>query len=338
MISNLIRRIIKSTLAVLIAFILVNGCMFFYERTAGWIDITGGSTDSIWMPRTLIIHNTEGHGIYSADKKGYLNSGELQSSNYILAVGASHTQGKEVSNGFRYTDLLNSYYGFDKKEKKVYNLSQDAYFFPDIIRNFKAILSEFPNSSAIIIELMKTVETPEDLTKALKQRKYDELNNGQRTSENLSRKKKFTIAIKEEIPILSIVKKQVETAFKKEEDVEQDKIDMQKYNNALEKCLRLIRSEYNGKLIIIYHPEISICETGMEIRNDDTANIFEEQCKKQNIIFLNLGGIFMKHYKSDYSVPYGFMNTMIGSGHLNKTGHKIIADELFNLLKEAGVE
>ena len=51
--------------------------------------------------------------------------------------------------------------------------------------------------------------------------------------------------------------------------------------------------------------------------------------RKNDIVFVDTGDAFLKAYENDYSVPYGFSNTTIGNGHLNQTGHRIVAEEFY---------
>ena len=46
---------------------------------------------------------------------------------------------------------------------------------------------------------------------------------------------------------------------------------------------------------------------------------------------------FIEEYMESSRLPHGFMNTSVGTGHLNRTGHKLIANHLFEVLVEAGI-
>lgn len=104
---NEVTKILRGGVAFCLAFLILNFAILFYSRPVGWINRDKAVTVSIWNPGATIIHGKEGRGIYTIDENGYLNTGVLIDSNYILTVGASHTQGKEVLNGKRYSDLLN---------------------------------------------------------------------------------------------------------------------------------------------------------------------------------------------------------------------------------------
>ena len=44
---------------------------------------------------------------------------------------------------------------------------------------------------------------------------------------------------------------------------------------------------------------------------------------------------FVEYYEHNKEVPYGFSNTKPGNGHLNKLGHRLIAEALIPYIKEA---
>ena len=169
--KNILRQIIQWIFAGTVAFLLVNVLLAFYSRQVGWIDRDKGSTLAILNPNSIIVMGTEGRGIHKVDKRGYVNDTDELADNYILAMGASFTQGKEVKAGERYTDLLNSYFGYTD-EAFIYNVAQDGYYFPDIVKGFSNITKEFPNASKIIIETGSTFYSGDELLGALDQREY----------------------------------------------------------------------------------------------------------------------------------------------------------------------
>ena len=91
-----------------------------------------------------------------------------------------------------------------------------------------------------------------------------------------------------------------------------------------------------AKLIIVYHPKVSLNEDGsLRLLNDeDNLNIFSELCSENGIYFLDMSERFMEEYKSYHILPYGFTNTAVGEGHLNKYGHIMLAEELYKIMED----
>ena len=42
---------------------------------------------------------------------------------------------------------------------------------------------------------------------------------------------------------------------------------------------------------------------------------------------------FLKEFNEGYILPYGFVNSTVGSGHLNRYGHAMIADEIYKRIE-----
>lgn len=319
---------IKITLIVLAIFNLILG---LYYRPSGWIDRSYGATTAIWNPGTTYIQGMEGYGIYKVDKRGYLNPEFEMAEIEYLTVGASHSQGKEVLYGNRYTDLLNAKNGANK----YYTVSQDGMFFPQIVTGFSAIVSEFPNVKGIIIEIGGTWFEGEVLQKSLKQRDFKEEECGENLWKGLSLNSKLKAKVKEYTPFLSIAKKQLQLVESKQKIKKEDKkkIDLAEYEIYLNCILEKMKEIYQGDIIIAYHPLVSLQKSGeMLILEEETDKIFEKCCEMNEIKFINMSTAFIEAYEKEYVVPYGFMNTTMGTGHLNKYGHRIMADEIWKAL------
>ena len=108
-----------------------------------------------------------------------------------------------------------------------------------------------------------------------------------------------------------------------------EKFFQEKYKQ-LKDCFDLIQSEYSGEIIILYHNELFINEEG-KIDNSlsQTGEVLVKVCKEKNITIINMSFPFSEYYYEKNQLPYGFYNTSIGEGHLNKIGHRLIANELY---------
>ena len=330
-------QIVQWIMAVIVAAIICNTFLFVYHRPTGWIDRDKGATNSIWDPGTWIVWGTEGRSIRQVDRNGYLNEDkELSEDGYVLVVGTSHTQGKEVGKGKRYTDILNEYMMRSTEKLEVYNCSQDSYYFPKVAKGFVAINEEFKDAKSIIIEMGSVEWKVSELENALSQREYDFMQNGSVIKDVLPKSKLISLKIKEWFPIYSNIKVQFENKRNAETDNVADTISENEsdYEKAVDRVLNLMCTEFDGQLIIMYHPSVQITENGMQIKYEDKLKEFENLCKDNDIIFVDMSEEFIDAYKSEYSVPYGFNNTTMGNGHLNVKGHKIIADKLYDVLKE----
>ena len=42
--------------------------------------------------------------------------------------------------------------------------------------------------------------------------------------------------------------------------------------------------------------------------------------------------VFLAEYTASYTLPHGFSNTLLGSGHLNADGHRMVAETLYEVV------
>ena len=324
----------------ILAVVLCNALLLIYHRPAGWIERTNSSTSAIWRPGSTLLMGTEGRGTYTVDKDGYLNADLPKQDNYCLVLGASYTQGKEVKFGERYTDLLNDMLAESPDKLAVYNCSQDAKFLPGIINDFYAITKEFPEAETIIIETGNTDFSSKELLAACNQHGFDENQRGSVLMANMSSVQKAKLFIKECLPFYTILKSQLTAMAAQNAEAEGktsgsvQTADTEQEQSLLT-ALALIRSQFDGELIIMYHPMVSLAETGeLVITEQDTTEMFAAACASNNILFVDMSEAFLEAYEENYSVPYGFSNTTMATGHLSVDGHRVIAEKLYEVLKE----
>ena len=95
-------------------------------------------------------------------------------------------------------------------------------------------------------------------------------------------------------------------------------------------------SDHGLKIIIVYHPETEIDDNG-NLRTDTEPgliDVFKQSCDENGIVFADMTETFKAAYLRDHTLPYGFSNSPVGKGHLNKNGHAMVAEELYKLICE----
>lgn len=322
--------------AMVFGFCIVNLLCFGYERPTGWIETPNGPSPAGWNPNTILVHGTEGFGIIKSDENGYLNiPGSLQE-NYVLCMGSSHTQGKEVSMDEKYSSLINERFSEGEGSLAVYNIACDGNFFSSLIKHFPAAVEAFPEASVVTIEVSDVDVSAEELEEALKQVEYDESQNVKNQIQYMGFKDKIKIFIKEYFPLISLIKSKLETSSANDNSGSVGKTDNNDAAIALEKAIKLIRSQYNGEIIFIYHSQTLIEADGsISFAEDKLFDTFEKACSENNIKLVDMRPVFVEHYNNKKEVPYGFANTKPGNGHLNSLGHRLIADSLIPYIEEA---
>ena len=91
--------------------------------------------------------------------------------------------------------------------------------------------------------------------------------------------------------------------------------------------------------MFLYVPHVDMDNKGQVSIVEDKAKIaaVEEACKSNNIIFVDMGPVFLKYYSDNHVLPYGHLNSQVAKGHLNKEGHRIIADTLAKRIQQEGL-
>ena len=333
---------IKKTLfqwvaAIIAGFCIVNLLCFGYERPTGWIETPNGPSPAGWNPNTILVHGTEGFGIIKTDENGYINKpGKLQDS-YVLCMGSSHTQGKEMSIDENYTSLINSHFSKGEGSLGAYNIACDGNFLPTLIKHFSAGTEAFPEASVVTIEISDVDVSAEELEAALQQAEYDEAKSVKNQIEYMGLKDKLKIFIKEYFPLISLVKSKLETtsAAAGTDTAEAGKADNNDAALALRKAVELLRSSYDGEIIFIYHKQMNIGKDGsISFDDDELFAEFEKACNENNIRIVDMRPVFVEHYEKTQEIPYGFANTRPGNGHLNPLGHRLIAESLIPYIEE----
>lgn len=321
-----------------IAFFLVNALCFLYERPTGWFDTPNGPSLAGWRPHSILVHGTEGYGITRVDENGYLNPPGTLESNYILMMGSSHTQGKEVPSDQKYSVLVNTHFSGETDVLRTYNIASDGNFLPSIIQHFQAAVQAFPASQMVTIEVANSDFSEETLRNALSQVTLDIENSVASQNQNAGLIKRISNLVKEGFPLLSLMKSKWKTATKQQMAAQPQAVDTASYATLLNQAMGLIRSEYDRSIVLIYHPPVSLEADGtVKIIYGSMWSEFQNACASNGIDVINMGPIFEQWYYEHRQLPYGFCNTAPGTGHLNKVGHQLIADALIEYIERKAV-
>jgi hypothetical protein len=249
-------------------------------------------------------------------------------------MGSSHTQGKEVQSSKRYSSIVSDVLSEGKEELFTYNIACEKNPFPTIIEHFHSAVANYPNASCVTIEIYSTDYSEDDINAAMLQEGDINTTSAELTFAQLGTRAKLKNFVKEVFPLLSIIKNRFATA-KNKSSTDVFSFEKEEYYSTVYNALSLIKSEYNGPIAILYHPEVTIQSDGsMTIERSQTYDLFVKACETVGIDFLDMGDAFIEYYEEYYKLPYGFANTTPGNGHLNKNGHKIIADAILDYLGE----
>ncbi len=339
--KNIIISGISWAIAAAVAFFAVNLLCCFYERPTAWYDTPNGPNPSGWRPGSVLVHGTEGYGVVRVDENGYLNpAGKLQDG-YVLMMGSSHTQGKEVPAEKKYSARVNAYFAEDNDTLFAYNIASDGNFLPSLIRHFPAAVQAFPDAAVITVEVASVDFSEEELENALQQVSYVAENSVGSQYRNAGTGARIKNFIKESFPMLSLIKSKLKTAAAVQTKAAgktaeiSDQQNEKQYGDIYNQAMELIRSETDCPVIFIYHPSLKLNDDGsVNVQYSKNWALFQAACSDNNISVIDMGPIFERWYYEHRQLPYGFSNTTPGSGHLNHVGHQLIANTLIGCLEE----
>lgn len=287
-----------------------------------------------FIPNRLWCYMGEGFGYGVTDNLGYNNAYYNNCTDPdVVVVGSSHMEAMHVPADSNCTDLMNKYFKEDDIEGndlKCFNIGRAGSFFDQSASYFETIAKHFDTAKYIVVETKSLGWTTEQLDGMLRQEYRDQM---------ISRSLAGNIAVA--VPYLRIFSKQIKELFPLETageplplSTDQDKEEYASKMNAVIEMMATQARE-NGKELIILHHNTYSYEDMENAKSDDDPEqmkVLEESCKKNSVVLVDVVDDFIAHYKDTYELAYGFANSKIGEGHLNKLGHQIIARELYEAI------
>jgi hypothetical protein len=336
--KNGIHTIFKVIMAGFVAFLILNAMCLVYYNIPGHFSSSSGATDYVYPKYAYYSHMTEGFGYGRMNNEGLNNLENFNSQQIdILLMGSSHVEGTNVSQTETMAAKLNSM--FDKS-KYVYNLGFSTHDFLRNANNLEAAVKAYRPKEYVIFEFNGiSVQELKDVVD-YKMKKLPSFDSG-------------IASYLQRMPYLRLGYRQVKF-FTGLHVVDMLKIferkntgsgnvanifDEKEYSEMLDLLMNRIGqiSADNGlKLIIFRHPQLILNKDSSVSPSTDNEylEIFKKSCSENNIYFVDMTDIFIDEYKTNYILPHGFSNTAVGTGHLNKNGHKMIANELFKQINK----
>lgn len=366
--KNTRKTILSWITAALAAVICVNFLCLFYIRESGGAERSGGAIYAISQPGKIAVNCEEGYGFNRNDENGYTNTtANLYEDGYILILGNSMTRGTNTMPKYRYVQQLNSLIakdlGGDASETAyVYSISRGGALFAELASGYDAALAEYPDAKAVVIQLAFENRdlgiSPEYLEQVYNQREFDVTQTARYIFENESFVSKFKHFVKNSFPLIPFAenrrfnkighpfagafglnkfimdKNDVSVDLKSENDqkaLENAELD------ALVDALTYLNTKNNIPLIILDMPDIKgFDENSLEF-NLYKQDIWKEACSQAGVTFVGMTDEFEELFLQDRKLPYGYSNTSVGTGHMNKIGNRLVAETLYLKLKELEV-
>lgn len=319
---------LKIGISGLIAFTLLTCFCYFWYNVPVHSDTKDGATDYAFEYNKFYSRATEGFAWGKTNNEGYLNTFDYQEGQDIdiLVMGSSHMEAYQVAMDESTAAVLGELF----PDYTVYNIGVSGHNFIVCSDNFTAAIEKYKPSEYVVLEVSELLFTEERLTQAINET-VPHLVSRSDGLIGVLQKNQFLRSVYAQLHKISTNMKSHDTSNQEIKTAGSEEL----YDELLAK-LSTTAAQNGTKLIIVYHPHLQINQDGSvsDITEASLATSFADICERNNISFLNMSDTFISRYEEDHVLPHGFSNTSVGSGHLNKYGHEMIASALYKLIEE----
>lgn len=315
----------KVFLASVIAFTALSLFCIVYYRMPSHHPCGNGSTDYVWGPYFNYSLAYEGFGRGKTNNEGRTSEIDYTTGMPIdvLVMGSSHMEGLQVPLRDVTANRLNRMCS----DATVYNIGMQKHDFLTCAGNIQAAVEHYQPEQFVILETHTLLFPESDIRNVL-----------EGSQENMQSYSGI-LGLLQHDPYLRLVYRQLTGFAEKASNgsAPGHASDHTLLDSLLSQMSDTVASS-GAKLIIVYHPATILQEDG-SIEFDtaqDEEDAFAALCEKNGIYFLSMRDRFQQEYDEDHILPYGFANTSVGSGHLNRYGHEMMAEELYTLMQEVG--
>ena len=284
----------------------------------------------------------EGFGYGMTDELGYNNAYYKDCSQPdIIFMGSSHLEALQVPQDANCVYLLNEKFDKDTlsyNDFKCLNLGVSGHALEVSLSNFEYVIDKYKDAKYIVIETSNVEFSPTMLDEIAEGKFHDP-----------EEKKGFIHKTAQKIPYIRLLYKKINEATLSNNVADEnagngilqlnDDSDIGIYIDKMKVILNKIAklsSENNIKPVVLIHQRFWEDSDGNIITANKEAyiNAFKKCCENNGIKVIDVTKPMIDCYKTNFNFSYGFSNTAPGEGHLNKTGHRIIAEEVYQSINE----
>ena len=315
----------KIIISGIFALVILTFLCTFYRKSVMEVNDPDGATLWRYTASSSYVYAVEGFSKGKLNNEGYVNLFDYEKgmSFDVLLMGASHMEAMQLMQQYNTANILAELSG-----EKIYNIGMSGHYLPTCANNLEAAVKKYNPLEFVVIESPHAAFADEDLIKAL---------NHNITREDKARGK-LRLALREN-PYLFLLYLQANNVLKNylpKESPFTSQSNPVLISEVLNKMSATVRENSSAKLIIAYHPRVSLNKDGsLKIEGDPEAvKVFADLCKENGIYFIDMGERFLSEYEKDFTLPYGFFNTSVALGHMNKDGHRMFAEEIYKLMQK----
>ena len=312
----------KMIIAGITAIIILSAFCYAYNHNGLRIRSESGATDYHWEPNSLISTMKEGFSWIMTDANGY-NNAAIPEQIDVLVMGSSHMEAMEVAQDENTSALLDSML----QDMNVYNIGISGHKIYRCVDNFSYALECFKPKSFVVIETNRI---------RLDANEMEAVITGKAQREPASSDGRV-MSILQRIPVFKPLYSQIDAWMAQDRKTvaaqSGESGGADDYAAVLDEFFRIVgeAAKTNGiQVIIFYDPPQEFDEDGNldYFHTEEDVTLFKEACESNSIVFIDMTDTFAATYQADYTLAHGFANTGVGIGHLNRDGHRMIAEVL----------
>ena len=323
--------ILKAIAGGVIALLALNAFSMLYYNVPVHYTNPDGSTEYKWESSTFYSKGTEGFAWGVTNNDGFNNLRDYAPGEKIdiLLMGSSHMEGFNVAQDENAGAVMNTL--FDG-EKYTYNIGTAGHTMLYCIKHLASALDTYEPGEYVVIETNTVNIAPEDI---------DAVMSG--TLADIPSQSGALVTLMQKLPYLRLLytvqfKGMARAADADDTEAAEAPTTPRESAAALSPLLGMVAdvcSERGVQPIIVFDPTVYVDGQGNAYTETEPECLaaFESVCAEKGIVFIDLTGAYTGEYAESCRLPYGFVNTTPGAGHMNKVGHRLFAQELYETIK-----
>lgn len=303
------------------------------------------STDfgKVYTPGSVMLNGTEGFAKTVFDSNGFNNLQGPGIGPRILVLGDSFSEATQVSQQKNFSRILERRLSSEGADWRVVNCGiagnsvAEYLFYGDSFRRFF-------DPDWIIIQVSESDFSDDAFSndKAIRLARDDKTGKIRvvRAGDNFARDLKNAIVSLSPFSAFAYVKLKSYSRSSEEEGVRQNVVgeaseagvDQSREN--LKQILAKMKTLFGPRLVILEIPDVPRLVGGsVDFKGEVIFSTqLSEACRELDILVADPRDKFVKFFQDERAFPKGFANTRPGRGHLNRDGHELIGEELFETI------